>query len=119
MLFTSRYSSCCDKNNNDLLRELSPLRNGKIHLKVPPPLYGTTLKTCTLGNIANLQPIRGGGVSNLYLQLEKPGSLPQLSATWKHNLSQQPTTATSHIHLQAQLLAGRELIVSLRELMVI
>ena len=38
MLFTSRYSSCCDKNNNDLLRELSPLRNRKIHLKLTAPL---------------------------------------------------------------------------------
>ena len=38
MLFTSGYSSCCDKNNNAWHRELSPLRNRKIHLKVPAPL---------------------------------------------------------------------------------
>ena len=45
MLFTSRYSSCCDKNNNnDLLRELSPLRNRKIHLKLTAPLLGCTYK---------------------------------------------------------------------------
>ena len=38
MLFTSGYSSCCDKNNNAWHRELSPLRNRKIHFKVPAPL---------------------------------------------------------------------------------
>ena len=45
MLFTSRYSSCCDKNNNDLLRELSPLRNRKIHLKLTAPLPPLNLLT--------------------------------------------------------------------------